>query len=500
MSPYKRTSLTILRRVTIATLITAALMFAAINLLALSEPSVLPAPARSSITVISDANVVDPRGDGSIAYGQMVMIDDDKISFVGTNGSRPVPEGAVVVPASGKFLIPGLWDSHIHTLRLSPQLHFPLLIANGVTSVRDMGDTCSWSGSADCKPETSRWRAQIRGGEITGPRIIQTVSYHLETAPENDAELAELIDTLQGRGERFLKVQMDDQVSPQDFAKVMRAASDKGFSVSGHIPFSVDLTEAVHPLDSVEHDWSLLPQCSDSRAQFDGRNRSKAALLAGMNRLKCQRILSQLTQHGVAYTPTHAASTGQDLIFSKGAASSVAQSTQRYVIAPQRWIWALIRSAGKEAPEEQKVLSDAHQAALRLTKQAHEAGVTILAGSDALDADVIHGFSLHQELQYLVSAGLTPSQALFAATVGPARKHGMDSQLGLIEPGKYADMVLLDANPLHDIRNTQKISAVVADGRLYGNPERTSALRFVEDQAHRISVICRFLRGIWFEG
>lgn len=135
-----------------------------------------------------------------------------------------------------------------------------------------------------------------------------------------------------------------------------------------------------------------------------------------------------------------------------------------------------------------------------MTKQAHDAGVTVLAGSDALDADVIHGFSLHQELQYLVSAGLTPSQALFAATTGPARAHGMGSQLGLIEAGKYADMVLLDANPLLDIRNTQQISAVVADGRLYGQPERASALRFVEGQAHRASVICRFLRGIWFEG
>jgi imidazolonepropionase-like amidohydrolase len=126
--------------------------------------------------------------------------------------------------------------------------------------------------------------------------------------------------------------------------------------------------------------------------------------------------------------------------------------------------------------------------------------VTVLAGSDALDADVIHGFGLHQELQYLVSAGLTPSQALFAATAGPAKAFGMESQLGLIESGKLADMVLLDANPLADIRHTQKINAVMTDGRLYAESERAAALHFVEDQARRISVICRFLRGMWFEG
>ncbi|MEG3791636.1 amidohydrolase family protein [Lysobacter sp. CCNWLW3] len=493
-----RTLLAVLRRALVATLAAALLAFLAINLLALPEPSVLPAPVRSPVTVISNANVVDPRGHGSIAYGQMIVIVGDTISYVGADGSRPVPAGAKVVPAGGKYLMPGLWDSHIHTLRLSPQLHFPLLIANGVTSVRDMGNACSWSGSADCEPGTQRWRAQIQAGEITGPRIVESVSYHLEDVPEHDAELRELIATLKGRGERFLKIQMDEQVPADDFAKVMRVAGEEGYRVSGHIPFSVDLLEGTHPLAGIEHDGSLLPQCSDFRARFDGKNRSKAALLAGMNRARCERVLKHLGKHGWTYTPTHIASSGQDAAFASGASSTGAPA-QRYVIAPQRWIWSFLRSAGKEGPEERKILAQVHQAALGLTKQAHEAGVTVLAGSDALDADVIHGFSLHQELQNLVAAGLTPSQALFAATVGPARAHGAESRLGLIEAGKYADMVLLDADPLRDIRNTQRISAVVADGRWYGKQERASAMRFVEDQAHRISVICRFLRGLWFE-
>lgn len=500
MSLFKRMFLTRLRRAAVAALAITVLVFAAINLLALPEPSALRAPARSSVTVISDVNVVDPRGDGGIAYGQMVVVVGNRISFVGANGSRPIPEGARIVPARGKYLIPGLWDSHVHTLRLSPQLHFPLMVANGTTSVRDMGDACSWSGSADCTPETPRWRGQMQRGEMVGPRIIETVSYHLESAPKDDAELAELIDTLKRRGERSLKIQLDDQVLPQALAGVMRVADDQGFTVSGHIPFSLDLAEANHPLGSIEHDWSLLPQCSGFRARFDGRNRSKAALLAAMSRKRCQRVLDHLAKRSVEYVPTHIASTGQDAAFSTGSPTPAMALAQRYVIAPQRWIWALTRSAGKEGPEEQKVLADVHQAALRLTKQAHEAGVTVLAGSDALDADVIHGFGLHQELQYLVSAGLTPSQALFAATAGPAKAFGMESQLGLIESGKLADMVLLDANPLVDIRHTQKINAVMADGRLYAESERAAALHFVEDQAHRISVICRFMRGMWFEG
>ena len=487
----------VLKRALVAVLATLVFLFIAINLAALPEPSALPAPARSAVTVITDANVVDPRGDGAVAHGQMVVVVGNRIVFVGADGSRPIPEGARVIPGSRRYLMPGLWDSHVHTLRLSPQLHFPLLIANGVTSVRDMGDTCSWSGSTDCEPATPRWRTQIQRGELTGPRIIETVSHHLESAPKDDAELGALIETLRRRGERFLKIQLDDQVSPQVFARIMRVADEKGFTVSGHIPFTVDLADASHLLGSIEHDSSLLPQCSDFRAQFDGRNRSKAALVAAMSGSRCQRVLDDLARHGVVYVPTHIASTGQDAAFSSGATTAVAGLAQRYVVAPQRWVWALIRSAGKEGPDEQKVLIDFHQAALRLTKQAHEAGVVVLAGSDALDADVIHGFGLHQELRNLVAAGMTPAQALSAATVGPAKAFGMESQLGVIEPGMLADMVLLDANPLLDIRNTRRISAVIADGRVYGEPERAMALRFVEDQSHRISVIARFVRGIW---
>jgi adenine deaminase len=116
-----RASSKAIKRALIALLATLALAFIVINLLAWREPSVLRAPARSSVTVFTDANVVDPRGDGGIAYGQMVVVAGNRIAFVGANGSRPIPEGARVIPAGARYLMPGLWDSHVHTLRLSPQ-------------------------------------------------------------------------------------------------------------------------------------------------------------------------------------------------------------------------------------------------------------------------------------------------------------------------------------------------------------------------------------------
>ncbi|MFP2923946.1 amidohydrolase family protein [Pyxidicoccus sp. 3LG] len=489
-----------LRRSAIILLAAGVLVFAAVNLAALPELADLPAPARNSMTVLSGVSVVDPRGTGSIATDQMVIVTGERISFVGPSGSRPIPAGATVLSLEGRFVIPGLWDSHVHTLRLSPQLHFPLLIANGVTSVRDMGDTCSWSGEPGCESETRRWRARIQGGEVTGPRLIETTSYHLESVPESDAELEQLLDTLKGRGERFLKLQLESPVSPGDFSRVTRVAHDRKLAVAGHFPSSIDVAEQEHPLETIEHDWSLLPQCSDARAGFDGRNRSKAALLAGMSEPRCRRVLERLAGLGTAYVPTHIASTGQDAAFARGESSPVAELTRRYVVAPQRWLWALLRSAGEVSLEEQKLLGDVHQAALRLTGEAHAAGVTILAGTDALDADVIHGFSLHQELEHLVSAGLTPAEALFSATLAPARRFGREGQLGTIEEGKLADLVVLEGDPLLDIRNTRRIHTVVADGRFHGEAERAGALRFVEEQSHRVSVVCRYLRGLWFGG
>jgi imidazolonepropionase-like amidohydrolase len=223
-------------------------------------------------------------------------------------------------------------------------------------------------------------------------------------------------------------------------------------------------------------------------------------LLNGWSEARCQQVLQHLAAEQIIYVPTHIAATGQDLRFAKADALTVdTLQAQRYLPMPQRWLSKLMQTAGREETSEQQILADFHHAALALTKQASAEGVIVLAGTDALDAGVIHGFSLHEELQYLVLAGLSPAQALYSATLGPAKAFGMSSTLGAIEAGMLADLVLLSADPLADITNTTKITAVIADGRLYQQQEREQALNYVEEQAHTVTLISRFLRGLWFD-
>ena len=413
---------------------TAAALFALVNLLALATPPVPTAPSRLPRLIIHDVAIVNPDSGGRTTTGQTVVIEHDRIVYAGPAHAAAASLPGRRIDGRGKFLIPGLWDAHVHTLRLAPQLQLPLLIANGVTSVRDLGDTCSWSTSLSCVSPAAAWQRAIGNGAMVGPRLQQVVTYHLEEPPAAGAELRNLLQALATRGERMIKLQLDPTIQARD------------------------ATELAH----------------------------------------CDSLLATMRARGTAYVPTHVASTGQDAFFASGPPASA--NTSRFIPAPQRLARQIIRVAGKVSELEARDLIAYHAAALQLTKRAHDAGVVVLAGSDAVDPEVVHGFSLHEELEYLVRAGLTPAQALAAATTVPARFMQVDSVVGYIAAGQRADLVLLDADPLVDIRNSRRIHTVVFDGRVFGPAERTALLTFVEAQAHRLTIASRFLRGLWYSG
>ena len=455
-------------------------------------------------TVIDDVTVIDPRS-GTAQQHQTVIIEGKWLRYVGPLANAPAIGNARHIAGAGKFLSPGLWDAHAHTLKLSPQLHFPLMLANGVTGMRDMGDGCSWSGDLQCEPDVRSWREQITRGALLAPRIAATASYHVEEygdgEPGDAAALARqagaLVAALKARGDDVVKLQLDNDVDPARFEAIVAQANIQGVQVAGHLPFSVDLLDpALGALNSIEHDSSLLPQCSTRDVGFDGRNGSKAALLARADDKRCNALLEHMARRGTAYTPTHVASIGQDWTLLSGAYRD--DERVKYVVAPQRWIWRFIAKmsvSGTEA-EHRAPLEAYYRASLKLTQRANAHGVTVLAGADAMDPYVVHGFGLHDELAQLVLAGLTPAQALKTATWNPVRHLGFERHFGTVETGKIADMLLLDGNPMEDIRHLQKIDSLFYDGKHYSRNELDAMLAFVQDQASSYATACKFIWAI----
>lgn len=448
-------------------------------------------PVAGGPLVIDDIAIVDLAA-GVVRPGQTIVIAAHRIVYAGAGASAPVPAGARRIAGTGKYAMPGLWDMHIHTVGLSPQLHFPLLIANGVTSVRDMGDGCSFGGDLDCVPTAAAWHKRAAAGTLLAPRIVSTASYHVETVE------AGMVQALKARGDTMLKLQLDADVSPDAFGALLSEARQHGMQAAGHLPYQVDLLDPrLDPLldhfRSIEHDASLLPHCSRPDALFDGRNRNKRLALERANPARCAAVLALMARRGIAYVPSHIASNGQDWLLLSGDYQRDARV--KYVALPQRLLWrayAAIAVAGVR-DEDRAVVEAWYRASLALTARAHASGVPVMAGSDSIDAYVTHGFGLHDELAQMVGAGLSPLDALRAATLVPARHAGREGDLGSIEAGKLADIVLLQKNPLDDIAHAGRIDSVVYDGKLYQRKELDGMLAFVERQAASFSVNCKFL-------
>ena len=384
-----------------------------------------------------------------------------------------------------------------------------MLLANGVTTVRDMSEGCSWRDDLSCVPDRANWRQQQRDGKLLMPRIIAGASYHIEStdALANSSEAAvretyrALIKILQQRGDNSIKPQLSYNANPRLFEILLEEAALANMPVAGHVPYQYDLARpSSAPLISVEHDSGLLPQCSTARAQYDGRNRAKASLLAAMNAQRCDAVLQAMAAQRIAFVPTHIAANAQDYFLVNDEATNT--PNLHYVVAPMRWMWRAYSAANKAGikKSDKDTLYKLYRASLDLIKRAHAAGVPVLAGTDAMDANIVHGFSLHDELQQLVQAGLTPIDALRAATIVPATHFGRAHDLGSIEVGKIADLVLLSANPLSDIRNTKSIRAVWLNGQHLNRNVLNQMLQWTADNANSIKLSAVFVWRMIYRG
>jgi imidazolonepropionase-like amidohydrolase len=443
------------------------------------------APAKS--LAITAVTVIDATG-APARPDMTVVVTCDRITAIGKPGEIGVPEGARVVDGKGKYLIPGLWDMHVHTA--SPSF-LPLYLANGVTGVRDMHalDPDSIFGL----------RNQVQEGKRPGPRIV--AAGPLVDGPKplvpgslvatDAAEGREAVRKLKTIGADFVKVYT--KLPREAYLAIADEANKQGLPFAGHLPESVSATDASDlGQKSIEHLTGVVLACSDkedelrreevealarvdNQAAMELLGRIGARAADSFNDKKARALYARFVRNGTWQVPTlivlHSFVSLDDPKFT-------ADPRIKYMPPSLSSYWPLM----KLPPETSAMLKGTYKRTTGLVRAMRQAGVPFLAGTDTPGVPyVFPGFSLHDELALLVAeAGFTPLEALQAATRDPARFLGREKDLGTLEPGKLADLVLLDADPLADIHNTTKIAAVVANGRLLPRQELDRMLADVE--------------------
>jgi len=402
---------------------------------------------------IRDVAVIDVAR-GTVVPHQSVLIVGNRIVAVGNAATVSISRRARVLDASGKFLMPGLWDMHSHAVSFG-RTSLSLYLAQGITGLRDMG--------AERFAEAKAWRDSIAAGQLIGPRMriaspvvenqrwLAAVKRMSDAAgtpwrlyerfgPASPDEAVRWVDSVAALGADHIKVR--NWPSPEISAALMRRAAERGLPVVGHgnEPFPRC------GVQTLEH--GIWPPLQVSDAARDSLWRLLAA-------------------NGVAMVPTidtwPIRLDPPDTLIAKLGSGRIAGIAYVPTETRDRWREQLLQLK-QETPMDWIAI---YRGEMRNVAEMQRAGITLLAGSDIGAPLLVPGFSLHDELKLLVErAGLTPLQALQAATLSPARVMGLQDSLGSVETGRVADLLLLDANPLETIDNSRRIHAVVTNGRL----------------------------------
>jgi len=436
---------------------------------AIVASSPIPAIGQPSIAItrvsVIDGDAPSPRTD------QTVVIDGNRIVRVGASGSVAVPPGARIVDGRGKFLLPGFWDMHVHTAISGGRDLLSLYVANGVTGVRDM------AGDWDT---LKSWRSEIGRGQLVGPRIIASGPYleggdvpipHL--LARNAVEASAGVDSLIALGVDFIKVH--SQLNAESYFAIARRARERGVVFAGHVPRVVGSAAASDSgQKSIEHLLGIPAECTPADSVALAPRYTVQGALGRCSSEDLAPLYEKFVRNGTYVTPTF---TAQVEVAVWPTRAVPGDSLAHYLPKAVRdYVAQIFPMPDSIPPNADSVGRAMLEKRLRQVSAMQRAGVHILTGTDAPLRNSPPGFGLHEELALLVSGGMAPFDALRSATLEPARYFGMLDSLGTIAPGKLADLLLLDANPLQDIRNTRRISAVVANGRLYAGAARERLL------------------------
>ena len=443
--------------------------------------------------VITNVTIIDVTG-APASSDMTVVITGDRITEIGPAKSVRAPRDAQIVSGAGKYLIPGLWDMHVHWYLKD---YLPLFLANGVTGIRQM-----WG-----MPMHHQWRKEQQSGTLLGPRMV--IASPIVDGPNpiwqgsvsvtTEVQAREAVNKARRDGADFIKIYT--RLTRDAFFAIADETRKLGIPFAGHIPQSVTVAEASDAgQKSIEHLTGILMACSSrenelrqelavastnpsqfSSPRFRQINRST---LETFSAEKAAALFARLKRNHTWQCPT--------LTVLRSTASLadpnfINDARLKYMPSSVKTQWDPTKDFRfkNRTEEDHQISRMLFRKQMEIIRPMRESGVEFIAGTDVLNPYCFPGFSLHDELALLVEAGLTPLEALQAATINAARYQSKEKELGTVEKGKLADLVLLDSNPLEKITNTQKINAVVMNGKLISKGEIERMLQSIEAAAQR---------------
>lgn len=395
--------------------------------------------SKSSVTIaIVGGTLVDGTGKPAIA-DSTIIIQGNRISTVGLRSQVKIPRGAAVFNARGNTVLPGLWDMHAHLRQAEWNAVY---LAAGVTTVRDVGNDLEF---------VKAMRDSNKSGRGLGPQILlagfidasdpKTVTGYQANTPD---EARNLVNVYHWAG--FEQIKVWNNIKPDILKIIIAEAHQLGMNVTGHVPgaekgvFTAQQSVEAGQ-DQIEHISYVLNTLPSGK--FDSP--------------EVQKFLQFLKQRGTVVTPTVSAVE----IFTRSTSTPIASFEPGILKVPTD-VSAVLNKFG--IPPEQAAGGRGYfELALTLVSALHKAGIPIVAGTDML----VPGHSLHRELQLFVKAGMTPMAALQSATIVPARLMKLDKEVGTIETGKLADLIITEGNPLDNISNIRNVKYVMKNGEIY---------------------------------
>jgi len=437
---------------------------------------------------ISKVNIIDV-ANNSIVPDQTILIVNNRISKIANSDSISIDDSFTHIDGQGKFALAGLWDMHSHLgFQIAPQIVMPMHIANGVTSIRDM------QGVVNINSDRRLWRDQIASGDLMGPRIIGFADEMVGDSYD-ERDVAEVVNRSAQDKNTFVKIYSG--ILSERYFQLAQRAKELGVDFAGHYPSALNPVDASNAgQKSFEHAHLFLSHSypeSDQIREFyramyanEEPDRtllpSSAEMLANLDYTKFYELVDVMVKNDTYFCPTHITKQYEAMANDE----AFLQDDRRKYIPPMiSYMWQDDVNGTQKRDQEQRTVF--YQKGLELTGLAQRKGVKILAGTDSYDPYSFPGFSLHSELEELVKAGLTPAQALAAATINPAEYFSVSEDYGTLQAGKMADFILLSNNPLENIKNTSSIDAVFFNGQHYDREALDGLLAYVEENVSGIS-------------